>query len=88
MNDLKDISDDYKQERRNIRTINLIIVTGRCYKYKSNYYEYIENVSSKSTSTRKWYECVLYRSVLDNLKFVRPEKEFYEKFEHVKEQLK
>ena len=29
---------EYKQDRINVRNINAIILTGRCYKYKDNYY--------------------------------------------------
>lgn len=72
------------------RKINLIIVTGRCYKYKDNYYEMLDHLLSKNTITREWEGHVRYKNVLHDsigCDFSRLDSDFGKKFEHITEQL-
>lgn len=82
---------EYKQDKINVRNINAIILTGRCYKYKDNYYELEE--SAKRTFKGEIFgnvearTAVLFKNILTNEKFIRLSADFYKKFEHITEQL-
>ncbi len=82
---------EYKQDRINVRKINLIIVTGRCYKYKENYYELEENNGRelKGDIFRKLEHCITinYKDILTNKKYTRIVSDFFFKFVKVEQQL-
>jgi len=80
---------EYKQDRINVRNINAIIVTGRCYKYKDNYYELL-GINLLSKINNNWISSVRYKKIIDNtngLEFIRLQDDFNSKFEHITEQL-
>jgi hypothetical protein len=82
---------EYKQDRINVRNINAIILTGRCYKYEDNYYELEENddrILFLTTIEFKdfVYPIVLMKSILENKKFAISKVNF-ELFVKVTEQL-
>ena len=78
---------EYKQDRINVRNINAIILTGRCYKYKDNYYEKLDFIKVKNVKTGNWETFVRYKSVLEKEQYGRDIDDFNSKFEHITEQL-
>lgn len=82
---------EYKQDRINIRNINAIILTGRCYKYKDNYYELEENddriLKGEVFKNLEHGRIVCYKDILIGNKFARLESDFFFKFIKVEQQL-
>lgn len=62
------------------RKILLIVLTGKCFKYKGAYYEYIGVVRMKDPTSREWLMAVKYRPVLENTECIRELKDFNSNF--------
>lgn len=82
---------EYKEDRVNVRNINSIIVTGKCYKYKDNYYELEENDGRLHLFTNPAFEflknkVILLNNILTKEKFTLDESSF-ELFIKVEQQL-
>jgi hypothetical protein len=80
---------EYKQDRINVRNINAIILTGRCYKYKDSYYELL-GINLLSKINDNWVSSVRYKKIIDDtneLEFIRLQDDFNSKFVHITEQL-
>lgn len=80
---------EYKQDRINVRNINAIILTGRCYWYKDNYYELL-GINLLSKINDNWVSSVRYKKIIDDtngLEFIRLQDDFNSKFVHITEQL-
>ena len=80
---------EYKQDRINVRNINAIILTGRCYWYQDNYYELL-GINLLSKINDNWVSSVRYKKIIDDtngLEFIRLQDDFNSKFVHITEQL-
>lgn len=63
------------------RKILLVVVTGKCFKYKDVYYEQLGFTKMKDPNTREWLMAVRYRPILKNeIDFARELKEFNSRF--------
>ncbi len=71
-----------------LRSILLIVLTGRCYEYEGKYYEHLGSISVKDPQNRSWVPYERY-VVIDDPKrteYARESKEFHGRFKHVTEQ--
>jgi hypothetical protein len=80
---------EYKQDRINVRNINSVIVTGKCYKYKDNYYELEENNNRSLIINipNMFMKLILFRDILTNTLCACSEDDFNDKFVKVEQQL-
>ena len=82
---------EYKQDRINVRNINAIILTGRCYMFKGIYYELEENddriLKGEVFKELENVRTVCYKNILTGGKFIRLTTDFFFKFIKVEQQL-
>ena len=79
--------EENKHKGYQIRTINSIVVTGRCYWYKNNYYELLGEVKSKNSITGDWEQHFKYKDIFKKEEYTREKKDFAVKFDKVDKQL-